>query len=81
LAQDLDRLFQASSGRYEQISGNGIVPTIVTAPRGVTNARFFETERAYLGELLADLRLALLGLALDGDPDRRAGTTVSLCRA
>lgn len=44
-----------------------MIPTIVTALRAVTNARFFETERGYQGELLAELRSALPDLALDGD--------------
>jgi hypothetical protein len=46
---------------------NGMIPTIVTALRGVTHARFYNTERGYQGELLAELRLALPELALDGD--------------
>ncbi len=39
----------------------------MTALQAVTNARFFETERGYQGELLAGLRSALPALALDGD--------------
>ena len=44
-----------------------MIPAILTALRAVTNARFFETERGYQGELLAELRSALPALALDGD--------------
>jgi hypothetical protein len=44
-----------------------MIPTILTALRAVTNARFFETERGCQRELLAELRSALPALALDGD--------------
>jgi hypothetical protein len=43
-----------------------MTPTIVTA-RAVSTPRFFETERGYQGELLAELRAALLMLGLPGD--------------
>jgi hypothetical protein len=41
-----------------------MIPTIVTALRAVSNARFFDTERGYQGELLAELRAALPALGL-----------------
>jgi hypothetical protein len=44
-----------------------MIPTIVTALRAVSTPRFFETERGYQGELLAELRAALPALALPGD--------------
>jgi hypothetical protein len=44
-----------------------MIPTIMTALRTVSTPRFFETERGYQGELLAELRAALPALALPGD--------------
>lgn len=43
-----------------------MIPTIVTALRGVTAPRFFETERGYQGELLARLHAALPEIGLPG---------------
>ena len=43
-----------------------MVPTITRALRRVTNARFFESERGYQGELFGELRGALPAIALDG---------------
>ena len=44
-----------------------MIPTIVTALRAVSTPRFFETERGYQGEFLAELRAALPALGLPGD--------------
>lgn len=41
-----------------------MIPRIVAALRAVRIPRFFETERGYQGELLADLRAALPALGL-----------------
>jgi hypothetical protein len=44
-----------------------MIPGIVTALCAVSTPRFFETERGYQGELLAELRAALPALGLPGD--------------
>ncbi len=45
-----------------------MVSMIVDSLRSVRRARFFETERGYQGELLAELRARLPQAALPGDP-------------
>jgi hypothetical protein len=44
-----------------------MIPTIVMALRRVSVPRFFDTERGYQGEFLAELRAALPELGLPGD--------------
>ena len=44
-----------------------MIPAIVTALRAVSKPRFFETERGYQGEFLAELRAALPALGPPGD--------------
>ncbi len=44
-----------------------VVPIIVECLRSVRQARFFETERGYQGELLAELRARLPRASLPGD--------------
>jgi hypothetical protein len=44
-----------------------MIPMIVTALRAVSTPRFFETERGYQGEFLAELRAGMPALGLPGD--------------
>ena len=44
-----------------------MIPTITATLRAVSTARFFNTERGYQGEFLAELRKALPALGLPGD--------------
>ena len=44
-----------------------MIPTILMALRAISTPRFFETERGYQGELLAELRASLPALGLPGD--------------
>lgn len=44
-----------------------MIPAILAALRAVSKLRFFDTERGYQGELLAELRAALPDLGLPGD--------------
>jgi len=43
-----------------------MIPTIISVLGGITNPRFYETERGYQGELLAGLRAGLPELGLPG---------------
>lgn len=44
-----------------------VVPIIVEALKSIRNPRFFDTERGYQGELLAELRIRLPDTGLPGD--------------
>jgi hypothetical protein len=44
-----------------------VIPVIVGALRAIVNPRFFETERGFQAEFLANLRAALPALGLPGD--------------
>lgn len=45
-----------------------MIPLIIKSLQGITHPRFFETERGFQGELLAELRTALHGAALADEP-------------
>jgi hypothetical protein len=57
----------ARSLNYSEAVGVAMIPIIVEALRSVRHPRFFDTERGYQGELLAELRARMPEAGLPGD--------------